>query len=196
MGFIDRYYFENRKRCLFYIFLGIIFCILVFLFSVFLGFITDKIDIFLFLFVGLSIFIYGVYELYLLNYCVKGLSEQESVLIDFEMSDSSSVYYKCMHICLTHNYVIVIKKKFIFYKYCDFFWIYTYYLKSVNSIKVFMKDGSSSILTRLSYGNRIQRGYFDNIIKTIKEKNPDVLIGFSSENFNAFKKMVKQKKKV
>ena len=152
---------------------------------------------------GLALTIIGFVRMINFSLNVKKFDGNEIDSIESEMSDKASFYYKNIKLYLTSNYIIMLNGKFKVYKYSDVLWMYPYEqryngIRTNKAINILTKDGKISTVASVAYVTKNQKEIYDEVWNTIIQKNPSIVLGYSSENikhFNDVRKEIKRNKK-
>lgn len=155
----------------------------------------------LLIFVGLIVFAPSFIYLILFRKRTKKLTLDELSMLDVEMSNPDSKYYKKAHIYLTNNYIVDLSK-FNYFNYKDIKWVYTHIqrtngVKTSESIVINTKDGKNHFVAATN-GFKKTKEMYDDIYQTIVAKNPEVRVGYTSDNIktnNEENKKIRKEKK-
>lgn len=153
--------------------------------------------------IGLVLLIIGIVNHVKFSINVKKLDGHEIDSIEAEMSDNDSFYYKNIKLYLTRNYIIMLNGQFKIYKYGDILWMYPFEqryngIRTNRAIKIFTRDGKTSMVANIGVATKTQKAIYDEVWDTIIEKNPNIVLGYTSENikhFNDVRKDIKTNKK-
>lgn len=153
--------------------------------------------------IGLVVSIIGIVNFAKFSSNVKRFDGNEIDSIESEMADSESFFYKGIKLYLTRNYIIMLNGQFKVYKYSDVLWMYPFEqryngVRTNRAIKIFTKDGKTSMLCSIGVVTKAQKAIYDEVWNTIIDKNPNIVLGYTSENiqhFNDVKKEIKNNKK-
>ena len=153
--------------------------------------------------IGLVLLIIGIVNHVKFSFNVKKLDGHEIDSIEAEMSDNDSFYYKNIKLYLTRNYIIMLNGQFKIYKYGDILWMYPFEqryngIRTNRAIKIFTRDGKTSMVANIGVATKTQKAIYDEVWDTIIEKNPNIVLGYTSENikhFNDVRKDIKTNKK-
>ncbi|MBP5280708.1 MAG: hypothetical protein J6Z03_09510, partial [Erysipelotrichaceae bacterium] len=130
----------------------------------------------------------------------KYLNDEE---LKAELDSETTKLYKNARLALTDKHVVSYNGALNVLDYNDIFWVYltkhrTNGIQDYDFLNLCTKDGRQVICgngTTLGKKNRAATADNHNeIIELIKEKNPDVLIGYEPENISAYNELVKNKK--
>ena len=127
---------------------------------------------------------------------MKKISDVDVQMLEREMSHSESFYYDKAKVYLTPNYIIMVDGRLLYYKYSDVLWMYSYEhrykgMRTVKAIKILTKDAKTSMFANLPLATKTQKVIYDEIWNTIASKNPNIKLGYSSENVKYFKGVIK-----
>lgn len=130
---------------------------------------------------------------------IKKLSRVELKHINDELNDPKSFYYNYAKVYLTENYIVSISLPFCVIKYADILWMYKH-VQRTNGIKtneaIILKDmfNKSYSVASMSLSTKAKTEQFEEIMNTISQKNPNILVGYTKENINEYKTKMKRKK--
>jgi len=127
---------------------------------------------------------------------LRKISDVDVQMLEKEMSSSESFYYDKAKVYLTPNYIIMVDGRLLYYKYSDILWMYSYEhryngMRTVKAIKILTKDAKTSMFANLPLVTKTQKEIYDEIWNTIASKNPNIKLGYSSENVKYFKGVIK-----
>lgn len=117
--------------------------------------------------------------------------------LDNEMNNSKSFYYSKVHLYLTENYIINFKGIFRAIKYSDILWMYPYEVRqngvrTSKCIKILVNNTKTYIIATIGVYTKKSKAVYDEIWETIVRKNPNMLLGYTSENIKAMNKKTKE----
>lgn len=123
----------------------------------------------------------------------KKIDDEELQKIEKEIDDKDSFHYERAHLILTKSYVISFLTGFRAIKYQDIIWVYEYRLRQYGvttqkSIMVMDKTGKVKPIITLDGITKKSKIVFNEIIETIINKNPNIIVGYNKEN----KKRIKE----
>lgn len=130
---------------------------------------------------------------------IKKLSRVELKHINDELNDPKSFYYNYAKVYLTENYIVSISLPFCVIKYADILWMYKH-VQRTNGIKtneaIILKDmfNKSYSVASMSLSTKAKTEQFEEIMNTISQKNPNILVGYTKENINEYKTKMKRRK--
>lgn len=130
---------------------------------------------------------------------IKKLSRVELKHINDELNDPKSFYYNYAKVYLTENYIVSISLPFCVIKYADILWMYKH-VQRTNGIKtneaIILKDvfNKSYGVASMSLSTKAKTEQFEEIMNTISQKNPNILVGYTKENINEYKTKMKRRK--
>lgn len=133
------------------------------------------------------------------NKNIKKLSRVELKHINDELNNPKSFYYNYAKVYLTENYIVSISLPFCVIKYADILWMYKH-VQRTNGIKtnesIILKDmfNKSYSIASMSLSTKAKTEQFEEIMNTISQKNPNILVGYTKENINEFKSKIKRRK--
>lgn len=153
--------------------------------------------------IAITIFLVVFIKNFKYKKALKKYDNETLELLDEEMSSEEAFYYNKLKLYLTKDYVININGTFKAIKYSDILWMYPYEqrvngIKTNQAIKVFTKDGKTSILVLINITTKSKKEMYNEIWNTILDKNNKITIGYTSKNikqFNQLKKEIKKNKK-
>lgn len=117
--------------------------------------------------------------------------------IKSEMDNGDTLYSKKAKIYLTKNYIVSLVNGFEIYKYKDIRWIYPHenryngILANI-SIMIVTKDSKTHTIANINY-NKKNGIKFDEIYATLRNRVPDALQGYTSENIEKNKNYMQSK---
>lgn len=128
---------------------------------------------------------------------MKKISDVDVQMLEREMSNNESFYYDKAKVYLTPNYLIILDGRLLYYKYSDILWMYSYEyrykgMRTVKAIKILTKDAKTSMFANLPLATKTQKAIYDEIWNAIAGKNPNIKLGYSSENVKYFKGVIKE----
>lgn len=117
----------------------------------------------------------------------KKLSAEDWDELNKELDDEKSFYYKGAKLALTENYVVDFSKGLQIIKYKDIIWMYRYEyryrgVKTEVSIILYTIDKKRHVIASLPGYTKKNKEINEEIMKTIAEKNKNMLIGYNKEN--------------
>lgn len=120
--------------------------------------------------------------------------------LDNEMNNEKAFYYSKVKLYLTDNYIINFKGTFRAIKYSDVLWMYPYEIRqngvrTSKSIKILVNNAKTYIIATIDVYTKKSKAVYDEIWDTIVKKNPNMLLGYTSENIKAMNKKIKEIKK-
>ena len=121
--------------------------------------------------------------------------------IDSELNSDSTKYYNKANIVLTNRYLIDFRK-FGYYDYKDIKWVYTHIqrtngIKSSEQLVIVTTDGKKHFIAATA-GTKKMKTMYEEIYNTLISKNPDIRVGYTSDNIKLDieeNKQIKQDKK-
>jgi len=154
----------------------------------------------IFMGIGNILFIVSLIVLIRFTLSVKNLDGTKIDELDNEMNNSNAFYYSKVRLYLTENYIINFKGTFRAIKYSDILWMYPYEVRqngvrTSKSIKILVNNTKTYIIATIDVYTKKSKAVYDEIWETIVRKNPDMLLGYTSENIKAMNKKVKEIKK-
>ena len=151
---------------------------------------------FLLIFGGVIATIAGIISLRKILSRLRVISDVDVHLLDTEMSSSEAFYYNKVKVYLTPNYLILLDGRIIYYKYSDILWMYSYEyahksFKEIKAIKILTRDAKTTMFANLTFSTRTENAIYDEIWNTIASKNPNIKLGYNTENVKYFREVVK-----
>lgn len=117
--------------------------------------------------------------------------------LEYELSKSSTLYFKKEEICLTDNYVISTFMGLDILKYEDILWLYVenrrYNFISIG--KYLIARTKNKKIIQLAYSFRNEELLIQ-IMNKIAEKNNKIMLGFTKENNKSYKELIKNNKQI
>lgn len=153
------------------------------------------------IFITTITFIPGVYSTVSYRRRLRKLTTEEAMTIDSELNSDIAKYYNKANIVLTNKYLIDFGK-FNYYDYKDIKWVYTHIqrtngIKSSEHLVIVTKDGKRRLIAATS-GTKKMKPMYEEIYNTLISKNPDIRVGYTSDNIKLDieeNKKIKQDKK-
>jgi len=118
---------------------------------------------------------------------IKKISDEDWEIVNQELDDKETFYYKNAKIALTPNYLIDFAKGIDVIKYKDILWMYKYELrqngiKTQMSIIIFTLDKKRHVIAALDGFTKKSKVVNEEIMETIMKKNANMLVGYTKEN--------------
>ena len=162
---------------------------------------SDVINVigFITLIVGIICLIVNIAKKISYNKNIKKFSRVEIKHINEELNNPNSFYYNYAKVYLTDNYIVSISLPFCVIKYADILWMYKH-VQRTNGIKtnesIILKDmfNKSYSIASMSLSTKAKTEQFEEIMNTISQKNPNILVGYTKENINEYKTKIKRRK--
>ena len=141
----------------------------------------------------LSFFAFIFYIVFAIRY-KKNIRKYGKEILEAELLKPDTQYYKKAHICLTDKYVISTMSGLDVLEYKDILWLYyenrRYNFASIGKFIVARTANKKIVQLAYTYSNE---DLLIEIMKKIKEKNEQILLGFTKENQEKYKELVKKK---
>ena len=141
--------------------------------------------------------------LYLINFfknkkIFKNFSHEELEKIGAEIYELREKPYSKMKFYLLKDYVVDLSNSIIILKYQDILWAYPYEYRYngmlVNkNIKVVDKNNKYYDIANTKYLDKEKDKVLQDILEKLKEKNPEIILGFNKENQKKVKEKLKNK---
>lgn len=152
---------------------------------------------FVIFFIGLCIFIINLIRNVRIKKSLNKLTDMEKSYIDSELNSSSCLVHKKYKLFLANSYIVNFAASFFIVKYSDIIWMYTHEqfyngIKTNKHIKVMLKNGKTYILC--SGNSKKHDEVLESVWSIIVNKNPYMLLGFTSENQAKAKQYVNNNK--
>lgn len=133
------------------------------------------------------------------NNLLKKIDDDELKKIEEEIDSKDAFHYEKAHLILTKNYIISFTGKLYIVKYEDLIWMYEHKLKqygftTVKSLMATNNLGKTKAIVQVDGVTKKSSSILNEVADTIYEKNPKILVGYTKENRNAVKEIVKNKK--
>lgn len=117
---------------------------------------------------------------------MKKLSEEEWELINQQLDQEESFYYKNAKLSLTKDYIIDLASGIRVIPYKDIIWCYRFEtryngVKTALSLILYTKDKKRVVLARLSGLSKASKETLTEIMNTIHEKNNSAVLGYNAE---------------
>ena len=130
----------------------------------------------------------------------KKIRPDELANIDAELSMMNTSEYANMKFYLLKEYVVDLTNNVVILKYSDIIWAYPYEQRYngllINKcIKVIDKNNKRHDIANTKFLDKNKDEILNNILNNLKEKNPDIIIGFTNENKKIVKEKLKELKK-
>lgn len=154
-------------------------------------------------FFGLITTLVGIISSISVSSRMKKISDVDIQILESEMNNSESFYYDKVKLYLTPNYIIMVDGRLLYYKYSDILWMYSYEsryngFRTNKAIKILTNDAKTSMFANTPLATKQGKAIYDEIWDTIVSKNPNMKLGYTTENikyFNGVIKEIKNKKK-
>ena len=123
----------------------------------------------------------------------KGIKKHSIEKLEAELMEPGVLYFPKERICLTDKHVISMMAGLDVIKYEDILWIYyenrNYNFVSIGKYIIARLKNKKMLQIAYSYGNE---DLLIEIMKKIKEKNDEILLGFTKENQQKYKELIKK----
>lgn len=118
---------------------------------------------------------------------IKKINSDEWEMINRELEEEESFYYKNAKLALTRNYIVDFSKGLKVIRYEDVLWIYKFEyrqngIKTQDSIVLITKDKKKHMIASLGGYTKKSKEVSKEIIETIYKKNDSMLVGYTKEN--------------
>lgn len=153
--------------------------------------------------VGIIVSVLGIFKVIIFNSNIKRFDSSDIFSIESEMDENEAFFYKNIKLYLTRSFIIMLNSQFKVYKYSDVLWMYPFEqryngIRTNKAIKIFTRDGNTSLLANMSCVTKVQKAIYDEVWNSIVEKNPSIVLGYDMEkfkHFNEVRKEIKNSKK-
>lgn len=138
---------------------------------------------------GICLVVYAIQSKMMIN----KITAEDLMYIDKQIASGQAFNIHGINLYLTKNYVVDLTYRFQAYAYKDIAWLYLYRIKQYGAttsiaIKVGLKNGKTKTIAQSS---RKYQQDISQLLVEIGNRCPDVLIGYTKENKQAFKAMKK-----
>ena len=129
----------------------------------------------------------------------KKISSDELAIIDAEISNMNSSEYSNMKFYLLKDYLVDLANNVVIIKYSDILWAYPYEQRYngllINKcIKIVDINNKKHDIGNTKILNKNKDEIINNIINRLKEKNPNIIVGYNKENRKIIKEKIKKNK--
>ncbi len=138
-------------------------------------------------FVAFCMFIANLIGRFKFKKHIKNISDEDWEILNKELDEEETFYYKSAKLALTKNYVIDFSKGLKAIKYKDILWMYKYEYRynGVNtqlSIIIFTSDKKRHMIASLVGYTKKSKEINKEIMEAIMDKNKKMLVGYTKEN--------------
>ena len=119
--------------------------------------------------------------------------------LEIELSKESTVVYKEANIYLTDKYIVSTDCSCHVFEYNDFIWIYHVnnpYDSYGDTKALFIRSEYFTLEYILTTVKREKVKILDEIMNKVHEKNPEIMIGYTKENSQRYKQIIKDNKEL
>ena len=130
---------------------------------------------------------------------LKNITNEEIAKIDSEISQMSSSEYNDMKFYLLKDYLVDLSNNIVILKYSDIIWAYPFEQRYngllVNKcIKIVDRNNKVYNVSNTKVLNKNKDEIIEDILRKLKEKNADIILGFTSDNRKLVKQIIKDLK--
>ncbi len=130
---------------------------------------------------------------------LKNISDEELAKIEKDVDGKETFHYERAHLVLSKKYLISFVGKLLIVEYKDIVWIYEHRLKqhgitTTKSLMAMLKDGKTKALLQVDGITKKSTSIINEVAETIASKNEKILIGYTKENREKSKEIVKESK--
>lgn len=142
-------------------------------------------------------FIYNIIKKVAFNKSIKKFNRNDILKIDEELRDKESFYYQSLKLYLTKSYIVNFNYKVEAIKYEDVLWMYSFIqrtngVKTNQSIIVKDKNGKTHNIANINVITKAKQEQYEEIFNLISSKNKEMLVGYTKDNIQKYKNMIKR----
>lgn len=118
---------------------------------------------------------------------MKKISDEDFEILNRELEEEESFYYKSAKLSLTKNYIVDFSRGLQVIKYSDILWMYKYEYRynGINtqlSIIVYTNDKKRHVIGTVVGYTKKGKEINKEIMESIMSKNPNMIVGYNKEN--------------